>query len=135
MDKERIICELNFKAIRSSGSGGQHVNKTSSKVELQFSVTGSNGIDEEEKSSLIENLASKLTNDHRLILQCGETRSQHKNKEIVIQRFFSMLEGALEEDPERIKTKVPRSARKMRLKNKRIRSEKKSNRRPPDITE
>ncbi|SDB64313.1 ribosome-associated protein [Flavobacteriaceae bacterium MAR_2010_188] len=133
MNQDLLLKELAFKAIRSSGSGGQHVNKTSSKVEVQFIVSQSEALDEEEKAKLINELSSKLTNDYRLILQCGETRSQHKNKEIVIQRLINILDGALADEKQRIKTRVPIKARKMRLKNKRIRSEKKENRRPPKI--
>ncbi|MBN2867339.1 MAG: aminoacyl-tRNA hydrolase [Flavobacteriaceae bacterium] len=125
--------EFNFKAIRSSGSGGQHVNKVATKIELSFSVSESLVLNQEQKALIIEKLFNRLTKEHVLILQCGETRSQLKNKRIAISRAFSILESALEVKAERKPTKVPKSVIKKRLKNKKIQSEKKENRRKPNI--
>lgn len=125
--------EFNFKAIRSSGSGGQHVNKVATKIELSFSVSESLVLTEDQKALIIEKLSNRLTKEHILILQCGETRSQLKNKRIAISRAFSVLEAALEVKAERKPTKVPKSVIKKRLKNKKIQSEKKANRRKPNI--
>lgn len=125
--------EFNFKAIRSSGSGGQHVNKVATKIELSFSVSESSVLSEDQKALIIEKLSNRLTKEHILILQCGETRSQLKNKRIAISRAFSVLEAALEVKAERKPTKVPKSVIKKRLKNKKIQSEKKANRRKPNI--
>jgi len=125
--------EFNFKAIRSSGSGGQHVNKVATKIELSFSVSESLVLNQHQKAIIIEKLYNRLTKDQVLILQCGETRSQLKNKRIAISRAFSILEAALEVKAERKPTKVPKSVIKKRLKNKKIQSEKKVNRRKPNI--
>lgn len=125
--------EFNFKAIRSSGSGGQHVNKVATKIELSFSVSESLVLNQEQKALIIEKLSNRLTKEHVLILQCGETRSQLKNKRIAISRAFSILESALEVKAERKPTKVPKSVIKKRLKKKKIQSEKKENRRKPNI--
>lgn len=125
--------EFNFKAIRSSGSGGQHVNKVATKIELSFSVSESLVLNQHQKAIIIEKLYNRLTKDQVLILQCGETRSQLKNKRIAISRAFSILEAALEVKAERKPTKVPKSVIKKRLKNKKIQSEKKVNRRKPSI--
>lgn len=125
--------EFNFKAIRSSGSGGQHVNKVATKIELSFSVSESLVLTEDQKALIIEKLSNRLTKEHILILQCGETRSQLKNKRIAISRAFSVLEAALEVKAERKPTKVPKSMIKKRLKNKKIQSEKKANRRKPNV--
>ena len=125
--------EFNFKAIRSSGSGGQHVNKVATKIELSFSVSESLVLNQHQKAIIIEKLYNRLTKDQVLILQCGETRSQLKNKRIAISRAFSILEAALEVKAERKPTKVPKSDIKKRLKNKKIQSEKKANRRKPNI--
>ena len=125
--------EFNFKAIRSSGSGGQHVNKVATKIELSFSVSESLVLNQHQKAIIIEKLYNRLTKDQVLILQCGETRSQLKNKRIAISRAFSILEAALEVKAERKPTKVPKSVVKKRLKNKKIQSEKKVNRRKPNI--
>jgi ribosome-associated protein len=83
MDKVQILSELNFKAVRSSGAGGQNVNKVSSKVVLNFDVENSNGLSEEEKPLVLSKLASRLTKENILILNCDEDRSQFKNKAIV----------------------------------------------------
>ena len=80
MDKERIIQELDFKAVRSSGAGGQHVNKVSSKVELYFNVTASNALSENEKERIYSKIGNRLTKDNMLILYSDESRSQHKNQ-------------------------------------------------------
>lgn len=133
MNVDQLLNELSFKAIRSSGSGGQHVNKVATKVELQFNLDASEALSETEKNRLYEVLGNKLTKDNRLILQCGDTRSQLKNKEIVIKRFLTMIEEGLIEPEERKPTKIPKAVKKKRLVNKRKHSEKKSNRKPPEI--
>lgn len=132
-DEQAIRNELTFKAIRSSGAGGQHVNKTASKVELTFDLESSEVLSEEQKELLKINLESRLTKASVLILQCGESRSQHKNKAIVIDRFLEIIRTHLIEDKERIPTKIPRAVKKKRLANKKKKSEKKSNRKPPKI--
>lgn len=132
-DDEALIKELNFKAIRSSGSGGQHVNKVSSKVELQFNLNQSLVFEDEQKWLLKENLKNKLTKENILILQCGENRSQYKNKEIVIQRFLDLIKSGLIKPKKRKKTKIPKSVIRKRLKDKKSQSDKKENRKPPEI--
>lgn len=132
-DEQAILNELTFKAIRSSGAGGQHVNKTASKVELTFDLESSKVFSEEQKELLKTNLESRLTKAHVLILQCGESRSQHKNKAIVISRFLELIKTNLIEDKERILTKTPKAVKKKRLAIKKKISEKKSNRKPPKI--
>ena len=82
MDKEKITSELSFKAVRSSGAGGQNVNKVSSKVVLMFDLINSQSLSDEEKQLSQKKLKSKLTSDGILILNCDEDRSQLKNKEI-----------------------------------------------------
>ncbi|HZW62299.1 MAG TPA: alternative ribosome rescue aminoacyl-tRNA hydrolase ArfB [Flavobacteriaceae bacterium] len=133
MDEAALLKELHFTATRSSGSGGQHVNKVSSKVELQFNIHASQIFSEEQKQQLLSELQSKLTKDKVLILRCDQTRSQHKNKEIVIDRFFSLLAEALKVEPERKPTKVPKHIKIKRLKQKRQHAEKKSSRKPPKM--
>ncbi len=133
MDQERIISELNFKAVRSSGSGGQNVNKVSSKVVLSFDLFNSRTLSEDEKILLGQNLESRLTNDKILILNCDEDRSQLKNKEIVIKRFLQIIKQGLIVPKERKATKVPKSVIRKRIQNKRNLSEKKQNRRKPDF--
>lgn len=76
MDKEKIISEVTFKAVRSSGAGGQNVNKVSSKVVLTFDLNASQSLSEEEKELVAAKLKSKLTIENILILNCDEDRSQ-----------------------------------------------------------
>jgi len=91
MNKEQLTRELNFKAIRSSGSGGQHVNKVSSKIELSFNIKDSLGLTNREKETLYKSIPSKITKNNTLIIFCDESRSQHKNKELAIKRFLELI--------------------------------------------
>lgn len=131
MDQKQLIQEISYKAVRSSGAGGQNVNKVSSKVELHFSIPASNALSETEKERALKKLASRLTKSEELILQCDESRSQHKNKEIVTQRFLELLKDSLKKPKPRKKTKTPRAAKLKRLREKKMRSEKKAGRKNP----
>ena len=133
MDKEAIIQELDFKAVRSSGAGGQNVNKVASKVVLSFNLPASGALTDEEKLLTETRLESKLTNDKVLILQCDEDRSQLRNKDIVIKRFLAMMENALKVEKPRKPTKIPRAVIKKRIEGKRRQAEKKQSRRKPDF--
>jgi ribosome-associated protein len=132
-DEALIISELSFKAVRSSGAGGQHVNKTSSKVELIYNLNDSMVFDEDQKALLLFNLKSRLTKDNVLILQCDESRSQHKNKALVIERFLELIHLALIVPKKRKKTNVPKAVKQKRLETKKQIAEKKTNRKPPQI--
>lgn len=131
MDEAKITRELSFKAVRSSGAGGQHVNKTSSKVELYFDLQASEGISEEEKARLLKKLASRLTRENILILHSEESRSQHKNKDLVIAKFFDLLRQNIKKPKPRKKTKPSKAAKLKRLKKKKINAEKKARRSDP----
>lgn len=115
--------------MRSSGAGGQHVNKVSSKIELSFDLFNSNGLSEYEKTLLQRKL--KLSKEGLLQLQCSESRSQHKNKDLVIKRFLSLLKKSLIIPKRRIPTKTPKSVIRKRLNNKKHQADKKSNRKKP----
>ena len=133
MNREGIIQELKFKAVRSSGAGGQHVNKVSSKVELTFDLENSMALTDLEKNRLLKKLSSKLSKENILLLQCEETRSQHKNKELVIKKFLETLEANLVVPKRRRKTKPTRSAIEKRLKVKKRAALKKLNRGKPKL--
>lgn len=133
MDTEKIIAELSFKAVRSSGAGGQNVNKVSSKVVLSFDLDNSKALSEEEKLLLEEKLSPRLTNEKILILNCDEDRSQLKNKEIVIKRFLQIIQQNLIVPKERKATKIPKAVIRKRIQNKRNLSEKKQNRKKPNF--
>lgn len=133
MNKELILSELQFKAVRSSGSGGQNVNKVSSKVILSFDLITSQALSQEEKALLAVKLAPRLTNENVLILSCDEDRSQLKNKAIVTKRFLNILAAGLVIPKARKATKVPKSVVKKRIKDKKNASEIKRSRRKPDF--
>jgi ribosome-associated protein len=133
MDIERLVKELTFKATRSGGAGGQHVNKVSSKVILTFDMVSSTVLEENEKEILLKNLKTRLTKDKLLLLNCSESRSQHKNKELVINRFLKIIFEGLKVKKVRKKSKVSRAAIKKRLEKKSRHALKKSNRRKPRI--
>jgi ribosome-associated protein len=128
-----LLRELKFKAVRSSGPGGQHVNKTSSKVELSFNLKNSEAIDELEKNRLAVKLGSKISKEGTINLQCGESRSQHRNKVIVIERLVNLLEQNLKITKARKKTKPSKSTIERRLKTKKEQALKKANRKPPKL--
>jgi ribosome-associated protein len=132
-DEALLISELSFKAIRSSGAGGQHVNKTASKVELTYSLNDSVVFEDDQKERLISNLKSRLTKDNVLILQCDESRSQHKNKALVIERFLELIRQALIVPKKRKKTDIPKAVKQKRLEIKKQIAEKKAGRKPPEI--
>jgi ribosome-associated protein len=133
METDKIVAELNFKAVRSSGAGGQNVNKVSSKVVLTFDLNTSQALNEEEKVLVETKLATKLTSENLLILNCDEDRSQLKNKAIVTKRFLDIIEKALIV-PKKIKaTRVPKSVVEKRLKDKSSISEIKQNRKKPEL--
>lgn len=133
MEPEKIIAELNFKAVRSSGAGGQNVNKVSSKVVLTFDLNASQALNEQEKGLLVMKLATKLTSENLLILNCDEDRSQLKNKVIVTKRFLDFIEKALVVPKKRKVTKVSRSVIEKRIKEKRNTSEIKKTRKKPEL--
>lgn len=128
MNKELIKTELHYKAVRSSGAGGQNVNKVATKIQIQFSIENSNGLTADEKATLTEKLSNRITKDGFIMVECDETRSQLKNKELCIQRLFLLLENGLKKDKKRIATKIPKAIIKKRLNDKKLNSEKKENR-------
>lgn len=133
METDKIVSELSFKAVRSSGAGGQNVNKVSSKVVLTFNLNASQSLNEDEKALLETKLATKLTSENLLILNCDEDRSQLKNKAIVTKRFLELIEKSLIVPKKRKATRVPRSVIEKRIKEKRNTSEIKESRKKPKL--
>jgi ribosome-associated protein len=127
--KERDFSpEFIFTASRSSGPGGQNVNKVSSKVELRFDVQQSRLLTDEEKEIIQTRLASKITSTGEIILVSQSERSQLSNKEKVIERFYALLAKALTPVKKRKPTKPSKSVKEKRLLDKRLLSEKKARR-------
>jgi len=133
MQTEIILKELQFKAVRSSGPGGQHVNKTASKVEVYFNIVASEGLIASEKKLLKTRLATRLTSEGVLSLQNSESRSQHRNKKMCIERLMTLLQKNLKVAKPRRKTKPSKGAIEKRLKAKKNKALKKTNRKPPGI--
>ncbi|HLV70442.1 MAG TPA: alternative ribosome rescue aminoacyl-tRNA hydrolase ArfB [Xanthomarina sp.] len=132
-DEALLISELTFKAIRSSGAGGQHINKVASKVVLNFNLKQSEVFSEAQKNLLLNNLSNRLTTEGILILQSDESRSQHKNKELVVTRFLDLIKQGLKVPKKRKPTKIPKAVKLKRLSKKKQQADKKANRKPPEI--
>ncbi|WP_397444610.1 alternative ribosome rescue aminoacyl-tRNA hydrolase ArfB [Polaribacter sp. R77954] len=133
MNSKDILLELKFKAIRSSGAGGQHVNKTSSKIELTFDLENSVALSAHQKTILKEKLSSKLTKENVFILFCEDTRSQHRNKELAIKRFLKIIATGLKRPKKRKPTKPSFASLKRKAENKQRNSVKKALRKRPEL--
>ena len=125
-----FLPELTFTASRSSGPGGQHVNKVSTKVELRFRVMDSVLLTGEEKILVMEKLAGRINQDSELVLTSQSERTQLKNKQTVIEKFLELLTRTLTRRKKRKPTKPSDSAKEKRLVDKKIQSEKKVCRKP-----
>ena len=128
IDTEIFENECLFKTSRSSGKGGQNVNKTETKVALWFDVAASALFSDEEKTRILLQLASVITDDGFLQLTCDEQRSQLQNKQLVIERAITMLEKAMVVPKPRKKTKPSKATIEKRLEEKRKKSLKKFDR-------
>jgi ribosome-associated protein len=133
VDVNLLKSELTYKYVRSSGSGGQNVNKVASKAELYFNLEASQVFDNSQKQKLSEFFSTRLTKDGILVLTCDESRSQFRNKAIVTQRFLGLIDEGLKEAKKRLPTKIPKAVKRKRLANKRKTADKKANRKPPEL--
>lgn len=130
--KEKLLSEVEFSASKSSGPGGQNVNKVNTQVELRFSVIHSEFLSAHEKELLLIKLKNRINSAGELILVSKAERSQLRNKGKVTNHFFSILEQTLTPAKKRIKTKPTLASKKKRLDAKKIKSKKKQLRRPPE---
>ncbi|MFP4470631.1 MAG: alternative ribosome rescue aminoacyl-tRNA hydrolase ArfB [Bacteroidales bacterium] len=125
--------ELQFSTSRSSGPGGQNVNKVNTRVELRFNVPASKILTDEEKARVMEKLAGKITTEGDLIISSQESRSQGANREIAYEKFLFIIEEALKVPKKRKRTHPTKAARQKRLEEKQKQSQKKNLRKPPEV--
>jgi ribosome-associated protein len=118
--------ELTFSASRSSGPGGQNVNKVNTRVELRFNIEASGLLNDDEKERVKAKLKNKINAQGELVVTAQRSRSQLQNKGAAVEKFYTMLEKALKPRKKRKPTKPSRASIEKRLTEKRIQSEKKS---------
>ncbi len=123
------LSELRFQASRSGGPGGQHVNTSSTRVELWWDAAHSPSLTPEERARVLAKLGTRLTEDGQLRLVSAATRSQAQNRAGAIERFQAVLAQALAVPKRRKATKPSRGVKERRLQEKRQRSERKRERR------
>lgn len=111
--------ELKFTASKSSGPGGQHVNKTSTRVTLWFDVANSQSLTQEDKEQIMDRLGNRINKAGILLVSSQGSRSQSANRELAVERFAELVREALEKVPARKKTRVSRAAKLRRLEAKR----------------
>ena len=120
---ENILAEVSFKTSRSGGSGGQHVNKVSTKVELDFDVLESKVLTDEEKALISGKLASRLTSDGILQVISQSERSQLRNKKVAMEKFQELIQACFIVPQKRKPSKVPRRVKEKRLLTKKMKAE------------
>lgn len=120
--------EIRFRTSRSSGPGGQHVNKTESRVELIWNLRETKCLDDKQKARLDVRIGNRITEDGSLILASEKYRSQHRNREDVTERFLELVKAGLKPVKKRRPTKPTRSSVEKRIKSKKIRGQIKRNR-------
>jgi ribosome-associated protein len=116
------LSELSFQFSRSGGPGGQHVNRSATQVELTFDVANSPSLNEAQRARLLSALKSYIDTRGILHLSSQTTRSQHRNRAEVIERFQRLLQRALYTPKRRVRTRPPPQAKEQRLAEKRRRS-------------
>lgn len=126
-----LISEAKFSTSRSSGPGGQHVNKTETRVELRWSPSGSSCLDRLSRLRVMHKLGKRLTREGELILTCDTHRSQHMNRAEVTGRFLDLVEKCLVKEKERRPTSPTRTSIEKRIMQKKHRSDIKQRRKPP----
>lgn len=124
--------ELSFRATRSGGPGGQHVNQSSTRVEVRWQVTTSPSLTDEQRERLLEKLSSRIDSRGFLRVVAEEHRSQLRNREAAVTRLNELVRSALKKPKPRKKTKPSAAAKRKRLEAKRQRSIQKQQRRPVD---
>lgn len=133
-DRHRIPGgELELRAARASGPGGQGVNTTDSAVELRWDLAGSSAVTAGERDRLRKLLGKRVTAEGVVIIRASESRSQWRNRQAARRRLAELVAEALRPTPQRVPTRPGRRARQRRLENKKRRAEIKRLRKPPEF--
>ena len=130
---ENLQHEFNYTTSRSSGPGGQNVNKVNTKVEVRFNIALSQVLSIEQKQLVFSRLSNKLSTDGELIITCQEERSQLKNKQIATQKMLELIQRSLVTRKKRKPSRPTKSSVEKRLQNKKRRSLIKQNRKITDL--
>ena len=117
------VSELTYRATRAGGPGGQHVNTSSTRVELTWDVAASPSLDDEQRARILERLKRRIDSSGVLRMTDATTRSQHRNRERVTERFAEVVASAFVEKKKRKPTKVPRAVKEARLEQKKQRAQ------------
>lgn len=120
--------ELKFEAARSSGAGGQSVNRTESAVALRWNVRTSPSLDEETRAKVLRRLHNWITADGDILIKSQEHKSQKQNKDACIEKLVALMERAFYEPKKRVKTKPTKSSQRKRVDEKKNRGEIKASR-------
>jgi ribosome-associated protein len=124
--------ELRFRATRAGGPGGQHVNTSSTKIEVLWDVARSPSLTDEQKERLTQRLRNRMDRDGVLSVTAGARRSQLQNRVAAVERLHELVRGALRQTPPRKRTRPPKSAVESRLADKKKRADVKRMRKPVD---
>lgn len=127
-DLQSLLNECRFEATRSSGSGGQNVNKVSTKVILLLNVLDSQVLSPEQKEIFLSELHTRISKYSIFRISSGRERTQLANRKLVVEKFFKLVEKAFETEEERIATKPTRSSKLRRIESKKVISGKKADR-------
>lgn len=114
--------ELEITASRSGGAGGQHVNKTNTRITVRWNVIRTQALNDFQKERLLHKLASQLTTDGDLIIHNSTSRSQEQNKKAALANLAHIIKTALHISKKRVPTSIPESVQQARLKQKKHRS-------------
>jgi ribosome-associated protein len=127
-----LLPEISISYSKSSGPGGQHVNKVSTRVELRYDIPHSKLLSESQKRILLEKLKNKINKEGELIITVQEARSQLKNKEIAGDQLIATLRESLKPEKKRVATRPSIASREKRMEDKRMTAERKQQRKKPD---
>lgn len=107
--------ELEITASRAGGPGGQHVNKTSTRISVRWNVRQTAALNDEQKARVLENLQTELTSEGDILVHSGASRSQQQNKKAALDRLADKVRNALYIPKKRMKLKLPKKAKEGRL--------------------